>query len=241
MKPTHLLIVVILILLGIVCLQQCSIKNKNEQIQDYKAIEQFKDNSIDSLKNKLNQTVTENKIAVAASDEIIKSLSEDVFNLKDKDERRVKEVTALVREVQELKLKPPVIKYRDTGSNKPPEFYTNDSLVHKDSVVIPPKSFGDSTQHYVISGTVLLEGVRLDSVVVRDTSSFRFIEQKPKGLLKKLTKPNELVIQNIHTNPYIKTIGIQAITVKPKQSTWNKFIKPALFFVAGAVVVNQLR
>lgn len=231
---------VIVALVIITSLFGCLNYSYSNLADQYQTILETKDFKFDSLLNVNNQIVAEKQVLETTNKEDIKKLSEEVFSLTKREEKRIKEVHALVRAIQNIRVTNTYIPYIDSTVDKSDSFYTNDSLVHKDSVVIPPRTFKNSTKNYVIDGTVLLKGVNINSIYLPDTLSFRIAEQRPKGIVNRILKPNETVVQAIHTNKLFETNGLQAITLKQKTNAWNRFIKPGLFMLGGGFITYKV-
>lgn len=228
-----------IIIAGLVVALLLSIKscegNKNK-VADYQALDKYNKAEISQFKNKLNEVVTQDSVSFVSSDAIIKSLSAEVFDLKKRDEKRIIQVNALIRLAQKAGLKDTLyIPYTDTVT------IHDSALVRTDSVIIPPKDFRDSTKNYVVDGTVLLKGVRVNKIAFPDTASFRIADQRPKGLFNRLTKPAVTVVQSIHTNPLFETTGQQSIVVKHKQTFWQKIGKPVIVAVLAVIISDRLR
>jgi hypothetical protein len=203
--------------------------NKNQNLQGQLS---YLNQSYDSLKNKKNQVVIEQEVITVVDDKQLKELSTKYFDLLKKDEKHIKEIQTLVTIKQKVKIDTLYIPLTD-GTDvviKPDSFYhgPNGQYVHKDCVIIPPKDFSYSDSFYSISGKVLLNSVKLNPPVLEDSLHFRIATQD-KGLFSK----SKTVIQAIHTNPYIKTEGINSIVVEPRRSFFSRVIIPALTFIAG--------
>jgi len=234
LKPTTKWIpyLIIGLLLTVVSLQRCSINSKSKEISDYQEWNKYYNSQIDSFKNKLNQVVTESKVAQVNSEKEIKELSEQIFDLKKSDERHIKEIQALIRIKQTVRVDTIEIPYTDSFLVD-----KNDTtLVPRNTVVVPPRNFKDSTKNYQIDGTVLLNKVRINSLILPDTSSLRIVEKK-EGFLKK----REIVIQGVHTNPLFKTEGMQTVIKRgDKPSRWQKWIKPVIAAIASGFITYKL-
>lgn len=215
-----------------------SVKGCNDNAElasDYKAERDFANTQVSQFSNKLDQIISEQKVQEVNNKEVIKELSSQIFQLTKAEEKRIKEVQTLVRIIQKAGLDTVFVPYSDTIT-------VNDTgMIRRDSVVIPPRNFKDSTANYDISGTVLLNGVRINSLSISDTLSFRVAEKRPKGLVRRIFQPNETVIQSVHSNPLIKTSGIQSMTLKHKNNAWNRWIKPAIAIGAGVFLGSKLR
>jgi len=214
-------------------------RQKNDKIEDLEAQLEFSKKETIQFQNKYGEMVAQVEQIATTNEKTIKDLSAKVFNLTASQEATVKKVTDFTRIIQSVSNKNPiVIRYTDTVE-KPSDFYVG-NLVNKDSVVIPPRKFQDSTANYSIAGTVLLEGVTIDKVNFPDTLSTRTILQRPKGLINRIFKPNTYQVQSIHTNPLYQTSGIQNITLKEKPNAWNRWIKPALFLGGGVFLGSKI-
>jgi hypothetical protein len=235
MKPTTLFPWIVSVILSIVLMssiKQCN--NNKDKADDLAAQNLYWKTSIDSITNKIGQVVAESKVAQTNSAETIRQLSSNVFQLQKNEEKRIKEVQTLVRLMQNFKLDSVFIPFIDTVN------VSDTGMIKRNQVVIPPKQFKDSTKNYVIAGTVLLSGVRLDDVSISDTVSFRIAEKAPKGFINRIFKSNETVIQSIHTNPIVKTTGQQSITLKSRPNAWNRWIKPLLFGAGGVFLGSKV-
>lgn len=224
----------LLVLLGasllVIGVQHCELNRQKHALTQKETVLFGELHTIDSLKNKLGQVVAVGALTRVEDQKALAALSQEVFALRKKDERRVKDYQALYRVKQNVELKEVYLPYdsTDTVVSVPPGW------VAADSVVVPPKSFRDSTATYEIAGRVLLQGVQLDKISIVDTLSLRQVEVK-KGLFK----AREIDVQVIHSNPLVKTEGVQGITVKPKPSFWQKAL-PKIALVVGFVVGTQL-
>lgn len=228
-KPTIKDLAFVLMLIAFII----AVSNRNSvkrQLDDEKTKSELKDFSFDSLRNKHNQLVVEKGVLELNSKQEIKNLSAEVFDLKRKDEKRIKQVQALVRAGQKFRIDTVEIAYIDTIEVVP------GLMVSADSVVLPPKHFKDSTKNYVIDGTVLLKSVRINKLDIKDTISLRIAEQKPKGIVRRITQPNNIVVQVVHSNDAIKTTGLQTVVLKERPNAWNRFIKPVFVAVVTGFI-----
>jgi hypothetical protein len=204
-----------------------------QQRQDYRLMAaswkdaaEFKDQQMTTLKNIHGQVIAEQKTIVTENAKQIKALSAEIFSLSGRLEKRIKEVQALVLVKQEVRL-PDTIKvpYIDTRKISP------DSMVMAKNVIIPPKPFKVVQPFYTIAGKVLLENLLIDSIVFPNQVSFRIATQK-----KNFFSRSHQIVQVVNSNPYMQTLSTKSITLKPKVTAWNKWIKP----VAAATVIGFL-
>lgn len=159
------------------------------------------------LKNKEGKQVAEQKPAEFATGKAIKEASAKVFNLPDREEKKIKAVPAFVQVEQA-------------------------AVITNDSVTLEPVrdsayKFALNRQHYSLSGRISREMLYIDSLAIYNTISLRIAEKK-KGWFKR-----ELVVQAVNSNPYIATQSMRSMTVAQKTNTWNRYIKPALFAGIG--------
>lgn len=222
---------VIAILALITCNQSRELARVDRLNNAYRDSVAYQHTQLDSFKNKLGQVITEARLVRTQDERTIQKLSEDVFHLQKKDEAHIKAYQALYRVKQTVRIDSVPVPYIDSNSTAGID---TAGLVRADQVIIPPRTFYDSTAHYTVRGRVLLEGVALDVVRVPDTVSLRVVEVK-KGLFKR----RETVVQTIHSNPLVKTEGQQSISVTPKKSFIEKIL-PKLALVAGIYLGTKL-
>ena len=227
------LIIVVLSIVLLLSFRKCS-SYKDESV-NWKGKYDFATQSFDSLKNKQGLQVVEQKPAVFTDDREVKKLSAEVFNLKRKNEKLIKEVNAFVSTKQEVKVEDKVIPYDSTDNYTKANDYLPIDNLNKDSVIIPPKKFISSDSNFYVKGTVLLQGVKIDSLSLTNHVSWRIAEKK-KGLFSK----RETVVQAINSNPYFTNTGINSAIVKHKPNAWNRWIKPTLVGVAASYLTYKI-
>lgn len=229
MQKILFIIVDILLVALLLSLHTCNQKEK--EAENWKAKSVYQAAQIDSFKNSKGIQVVEQKVAETNDAKEIKKISADIFDLKKSLERQIKLVTALVRVTQEAKIADSFIEFEPA-----PPHPKDSALINPDSVIIPPMKFSHFTDNYSIDGVVELKGVRINSLIIPNTISFRIAEKK-EGFFK----PRQTVVQAINSNPLYVNKGAQSIVLKQKTSAWNKVIKPALFFAAGSFITSKLK
>lgn len=221
----------IIVILLMYCVLSTSTCNSNERAAlTAKGLYDYEHSTVTKLLNKKGVEVSETKAAETYSKDDIKKLSAEVFDLKNSLERKIKQVDALVRVNQSVK-----IIGKDTIKYYPVVMDDVDSMVPLNTVVLPPRKFSTENKNYSIAGTVLLSGVKIDSIELNNTVSFRIAEKK-NGLFS----ARETVVQAVNSNPYFTNNGMQSIVLKPKQNAWNKWIKPTLIAGTALIIKNQL-
>jgi hypothetical protein len=219
--------IVILLICCAISISKC---NENDRLAiSNKGLYNYEHSRVDTLLNKQGLKVTETKTAETYSAEDIKNLSAEVFNLKKSNERQIKEVAALVRVNQSVKITDSIIKYY------PVEHDPIDTMISINQCVLTPKKFSTENKNYSIAGTVLLDGVKIDSIELNNTVSFRIAEKK-KGWFGR-----ETVVQSINSNPLFNNTGMQSIVLKQKPTAWNSWLKPALGIAAALIIKNSLK
>jgi hypothetical protein len=202
---------ILILALGIALFVSVKSCQKNEALaDDYKARLDYQDSTVKVMENKINVLVAENKTAVTSNEKTIKELSQQV--------RQIKTVTALVQGHQVVTLRDTLIDFIEV-------------LVPADSssLISVPRNFAKVTPHYTITGTITKQGVNLDSLVMKNTMSFRIGERR-----NNIFRPSEVVVQAINSNPHFQTVGLQSITVTARPNAWNRWIKPTLTAIGGA-------
>lgn len=197
--------------------------NKRKQIQNLKAEKVLLIHSIDTFRNKNSQLISQAEAAKVANDKAVTELSNEIFDLKRKNQKLVKEIQSLGRIGQRVRVDSVLIPYTDT-------FYViNDSTIR----VPAPYEFDD--KWFSLKGKVLKTGVLVDSISISDTLSFRQVDVK-NGWFKKPTT----VLQVVHSNPYVQTTSVQYIVVDRPTTQWNKWIKPTLTALGAGFITYKL-
>lgn len=199
--------------------------NQEKQITNLKADNTLLTQSVDTFRDKNNMLVYEQEVAVYESNKKIKQLSDEVFDLKRKNDKLVKQVNYYGQVNQETRIDSVYIAYNDT--------------VYLDTVSIDylrvPKTFAVKNSNYSVGGTVLKNGVILDNISVPNILSYREIEQKQGWFKSPVT-----VVQIHNSNPYVYTTGMTTVTVKSKTSAWHRWILPTLTAVGAGVITYQI-
>ena len=176
-----------------------------------------------TFKNKAGQQVIEQKPAVFADAEAVKKASAKAFNLKKKDERKIKKVMAFVKVEQEVAI-----------SNDSISISTEFEGIEKSDSIAVPVAFVKDTGDYYMEGHITKTHLVIDSMSIYNTISMRIAEKK-KGVFKKGT-----VVQVVNTNPLLVNRGIQSTIVNHKPTAWSKWVKPALVAVVTGVLTYKL-
>jgi hypothetical protein len=202
----------------------------------------------DSIINADGKTITIQEAIVVRQKDQLKALTDEVFNLKKKNTRKSDVVTVYVKETTDVDIDSILAGYTDTLKFK--KF--SDSVTKQcqevikymeDSTLAVPRKFEDSTQYFSVNGSVTKDGVVIKNVYIPDTIHTRVVEHKG-GLLKRDSKGKRhlilkkyIEIQTFHTNPYIKTTGLNSVIYKPQSK--GGLLKSILLIGAGILIHQQ--
>lgn len=169
------------------------------------------------FENKNKQIVTENIAIRANSQDQIKNLSDQLFNLKKQDEKRIKSISGVVKATQSIRVDTLLMPYSDT-------VYANN-----DDCMPVPRHFLFLDSLRLISGTVTREGIMLDSLDFKNDFYVRFGVQRT-GFLNLARRD---FVQAVNTSPYVTTTGLGMYYYRAPVSRWNRWIKPTIFGIIG--------
>lgn len=252
----HIIFGGIIIGLIILLLQVDSCRNR-----DFKA----QQNKIDSLTlanqklvqdtNRLGQIIDKQMVITTADQENLKTLTASLFNLMSADEKRIKQIDALIQIASKTGVRERVIPYVDLDRQKKFSdsiekncadviaFYRKNAVELTDTTKsgeIAKHVKIDSTQdkYFQFDADVLKNRFKINSLSFPDSQRIAVIETKG-GLFKrgvdgkvKLWRRKSLEIQVVHTNPYIKVSGMSSVVYKPKVG--GRWLERAVIFGAGA-------
>lgn len=193
------------------------------ELADCKAASQFQQlQRPDSIKNASGKKVYEAPVQQTSNADDIKKLSQQYFDLKEKDEKKMKRMQALIVAETKLRVHDTVIQYLQEEIAVNP-----DSMVRAGDVIMPGRKIDDSTASYKLSGEVEADGFHLKNLEVPNTISFR-IGEKSRGWFRS----KMLTVQAVNSNKMITITGLKTITLKNPVSWWNRWGKP---LAAGAI------
>lgn len=190
--------------------------------------------------NKLGQTVSKQEVIIVSTQGDLKKLTQDYFNLKSKDNKRIKQVNALFQEKTSTGISNTDIPYEEDDTmaedspNQDSVGIPCDSLSY---VHVPIKANVDSP-YFKFQASIEKKGLHIDSISFPDSLRFALIETKG-GLFKRdmnnklhfHLKPT-LEVQALHTSPYVKTQGLSSVIYQPKPK--GRWLERVLILLAGA-------
>jgi hypothetical protein len=220
----------VLIILFLFSLKTCT--KYSGQLDQYSA----KLDSFASLaqhyENALGQQIAENKQIKIQSADDLKKMTDTIFKLKKSDARKTAQVTEYARINQALRLQIALAPW-DTGHQVTvtPGTITDDS-----GTISVPRRFHYEDSTVRLNGSVLIAGVRIDSLVVPNTVNFRVLSKKT-GFLG-LGRTSE--VQVLNSNPAVRTTGVLSIAVPPTLNWWQRIGKPVTFAILAAAITSQV-
>lgn len=237
--------------------------NKNkDQYNNLVAKQDWLERKVDSLTNAKGEKVMESNVVKTTDKDFIKNVSDSLFDLKKKDAKKVKSVSALGEADQVFNLHNQYIPIDTSGGVNDHAnwvdltidsteqvringiYHGHGFITHTDSVKYNGFKEGDhfkkDTSIYSISATLAYQNgqreLRIDDLTARDSLYWRIIEKR-KGFLK----GTETVAQIINTNPVFDITGTRTMIFKNKVSKWNQWIKPALVGIAALFIRSKLK
>lgn len=245
-----------LLLVGLVIFLLMLNRCNNRKYQNQLAEGQTKIDSLmlanqkwDSIHNKDGQTILLQTAIVTNSQKAIRDLTDSIFNLKKRNERKIKEVIAYYKNVTHTGTDTLEIAYVDKERMK----RFSDSVeaacaevikFYRDSAVQVPRNVKDSSAYFAFDGTVQKNSFRINKIDFPDTLNLRIVETKG-GFFKKNLEgkrkfylPRSVEFQAFHTNPLVKTTQMNSVFFKPKARF--RWLEKAILIAAGIYVGSKL-
>lgn len=230
-------------------------------------------NSIDSLTlanqqmvkivNSQGDTIVKQNVIITADQESLKSLMVELFDLKKRDARLIKQVEALLQIKSAVVIKNVEVPYRDTlGFKKFTDsverscaeviaFYRKNAVELRDTTSSGELSKHvsiDSTEnkHFQLDADILKNKFRINTINIPDSQRIAIVVNKG-GLLRKditgklkIFKRKELQVFVTHTNPYIQTQGMSSVVYKQKVGgRWLERLIMIGVGAAGAIYLTK--
>jgi hypothetical protein len=211
------LVVVALVVVILLWLKSCQVNNEN--IVGLKSYNEMQADSLKIYKTKEGTWASDKKAADITQDNYEGLLKENA-DLK-KQVKDFKKVNAVINAKNETKIDTVKLVFRDSI---PCDFGSRDFVV--------------DSAWYSISGKVTNKYVLLDEILITDNQAI-VIGDLRQGLFKR----SEYSVKVTHTNPYIQTTGLSAITIKPKKHWYdNKLIWLGFgMFTGGYIVLSATK
>lgn len=224
------------ILAVLLLLNTCRLNKKIDEQGSQITQEQLNSQELRETINTKNQVIYEQTSIITNSQKAISSLTDTIFNLKDKDKRN-RDVIAYYQGRTITKLDSVLVPYLDSNALH----HFSDSVLAACADVI--QYIGDSTvkvgtkahnknPHYDIAATVARGGIFIDSLSIPDTLNLLFREHKGS-----LFRKRKIEILYFHSNPLIQTTGANSVFYIPKKKNW---LAKALILGAGIFIGTKL-
>lgn len=178
----------------------------------------------------LNDTLTHLKNGVVQKPVIVMNSQGFEDLMKERDDLKAQLVAAKIK-AKNVTGFSTVTTGVDIGS-KPIVAQLADSIPCPDFKPIP---FKVDSQYYAISGIVGKGSLRFDTINFHDSLSI--ITAYRNHLFRK----DEYVVLTKHSNPMVKTLGLETFTIKENRKWWQSgWIKVGVGFVAGSYLTYRL-
>ena len=235
MKNNKTLYIVIGILLALLFI---SGYNKVTSKRNYTRAYNLLSDSLFNMQQKVTKagkTIQYQKQVVATKEEAIQAGFIKISELKDLSIKELKVKLALIEKIEVLEKRVPYVNptiiYVDSGST-----------FDQGSYVKVPVPFYDSAEFLVIDGSVTMDGLELDKLVVNSNPTIYIGNRKEKGIFALFKKPIPEVVYT-NKNPYVKLTSMQNIIIEERRKRWyqTNIFKYTVGVVGGGLIVNSLK
>lgn len=211
----ELIIIIISILIGILYFSNKSL-NKSLKDNEYLALKyKLENQKKDSIINKNGKIIDNQKILITSTQDNINKISNEVFQLKNKNEKNLKTIAYLKNTIV-VNVDTLFIPF-DTSFLATSLKGKDSSLLVKyieDSTITVPKKVNYTDNWVEISETITKKGISLDKLTLKDTLQQRVVANS-NGFFGK----ESYEFQSFHTSPYFKTSSQQSLLYIPKNKT----------------------
>lgn len=204
---------------------------KNSNLQSTIDSIQLSNQTLSSVINKQGDTISIQQAIIVDNTNSLNQLTDSIFKLK-KTNQKNSETLAYYKGKTVTTIKDKLVPYTDTLAMKRFRDSLSSACVElytymMDSTITVPAVAKVRNEHFSMDLTVIQSGVMIDSLIIPDELSLRFVEKK-HGIFK----PSTVEVQFLHTNPHVKTTQSNSVIYKPKKK--NQFLRWAIPIVAGA-------
>jgi len=225
-------VILVCLILLLFSLRECSMQRRIAKLSVENEVlitkEKFKTQSFDSIKSALNKTIYTQNAIIVTTEKAINQLSQEVFNLKKKDNKNLQTI-AYLKSVVKTKIDTIYISYTEIDSV--PVFNScKDSLdFYINNTIIIPKTVEIDSPYFKINQNITKNGVKINNLEFIDTLHQRIVETK-----------KTIEVQFFHTNPYIRTTSSNSVVLnKPKKTFWQK-LKQTFVLVGVGIGIGIL-
>lgn len=235
--------VIIGLIIALFTIDSC--RNKEFENQK-KAITDSLTQEITYAKNKLGEVIAKQEVIITGSKETLKSMTSEIFNLKASEQRRIKQVDALVKTKSKFRLDSFEIAYVDTLERKrfadSVEKSCKDVIGYYESNYIKtPKDIKIDSVDFSLNFTIKQNSFSVNSIDIPDEQTIAIVETG--GFLKrdingklKFFQKRKMEVQVKHSNKHMSITGMNSYIYKPpKKGRWLERI-----FTFGAGVAATI-
>lgn len=219
--------------------------SKNKEIQTVL----LQQKQSDSIINLYGKTIYTQATIVTQDKSTIKELTDSIFKLKKKHEKRIKSVIAYYSEQTTIRVDSFETAWVDTAKMK----RFSDSLelhcqeiinYYKNNTVDIGRQSSVDSPYFKGNFTVTKTGITIDKIEFKDSLKLRFVEIKG-GILKKNSEGKRklftkgwIEVQAFHENPYIKVNSQQSVIYQQKNKSYiyDNFIFAGLGVLTGLIL-----
>lgn len=240
----RVIIAILALVLAFSLFKSCQKNNKIDQLKDANLSLQLENQELDSIKNILGQTVTLQEVIVVRSQEELRKLSDEKFQLQNKLNRKIQEVLYYQSQTTETAIKEILIPYEDTTKLRRFKDSADFYKYALDSMITVPRTVKiDSTSieyknGFRFSGIVLKQGFKLNTAAFLDSQYIRVVEKKRNFWQFISFKRRPVEVQVLHTSPYLNVTGQNSVIYQPRSG--GRFIEKALLIGAGVFLGSKL-
>lgn len=201
----------------------------------------------DSLVNVNNQKIVTQEAILTKNKEALSSLTDSIFALTKKQERKIKDVIAYYKGITSTQIRDVDVPYIDTIAMKKWEDSIKASCsevieYYETNTISVPRTAVDSTPSYHIALTINKDNIHVDDIQVIDTQYIRFVTLKGGPLRRDiegkfhLWLKKRVQVQVLHTNQDNVTIlGQNSAIYTPPSNTPGKIIERIGWIGIGAI------
>ncbi len=195
--------------------------------------------------NKQGEIITKQEVIIVTKQKDIKSLTLETFDLKKKDEKRIKQIDALLKIKTSTRVDSIEVAYVDLEERKrfsdSLEKTCEEVIAYYDSnyLKVPRVVKVDSVENkdFQFAGTIKKDKFVIDSVVFPNVQDIAIVETKG-GLFRrdingkvKFYTPRKLEIMVKNTNKFVNTKGMTSLVYQPKVG--GRWLERLITFGAG--------
>lgn len=228
------IIIAILIVFGLFFLREGCQNAKIAKLETENSLLQVKNQEYRKEINTLGDSIVKQIVTIVENEKQLRTFTDSIFKLK----KKVKAVEFFYKENTRLKWDTVFIPYKDVPDDMPvyDPFNVDTAKIrlYVENSISVPRKFDTTSTYFSLSGTVLKNGVIIDSPNIPDTFSLRVVDTKG-GLLKKSIKE----VQSFHTNPLIQSFGVQSIKIEEPKKPFIKTLIDKLFWVGVGIFIKS--